>query len=216
MIARQSPLLASALPGWILILLLILILPACATLNKKECLNADWRSIGFEDGARGAKTSRIGQHREACAEYSIKPDLDAYRGGREQGLQSYCRPGNGYQVGLSGNSYNDVCPAALENDFVVAYKAGEKIYRLESDIRNLSRTLKQDEKALKALKEELSTVEAELVSNGVASKRRIELLAEVREKGKNQDKLENKIKNQELEMARLQGQVDSLKRESQY
>jgi len=61
------------------LLLLLLGLNGCATLNEKECINGDWRTIGLEDGLRGEKANRIGQHREACAEYAIKIDIDAYR-----------------------------------------------------------------------------------------------------------------------------------------
>jgi len=192
------------------------VLNGCATLNEKECLNADWRSIGFEDGTRGAKLSRIGQHREACAEYGIKPDLDAYRSGYGQGLKSYCRPRNGYHVGLKGSSYNDVCPAALEKNFLQGYSAGRTIYKLEVKIRGLSSQIKKQEKELEESKERLSQLEAELVSDGVNSKRRLELLGEVRELGKEQGQLENQIKSMGMDMARLQGQVDGLKANSPY
>ena len=32
---------------------LLALLAGCATLNKNECLRADWYAIGLEDGARG-------------------------------------------------------------------------------------------------------------------------------------------------------------------
>ena len=196
--------------------MILLLQAGCATLNEEECLNADWRSIGCEDGARGARPSRIGQHRQACAEYAIQPDLDAYNAGHKQGLKTYCRPGNGYHAGLKGSSYNNVCPAALERGFLQAYKAGHHIYKLETQIRSLAGQIKKEEKELDEVKTQLGQLEAELVSDGVSSQRRIELLAEVREQGKAQGKLENQIKTLGLDMARLQGQVEGHRAESTY
>lgn len=200
----------------LLLLLALLSLAGCATLNESECVNGDWRSIGFEDGARGATVSRIGHHRKACAEYAIKPDFDAYNRGHEQGLQSYCRPRNGYSTGRRGKTYHGVCPATLEPDFLMAYKAGHKIYTLEVKIRKLNRLIKKEQKQLKSMNRQLSSLEAELVSNGVGTQRRVELLSELRGLSKEQGKLENQIKHLTLDQAKLHGQVDSLKTESLY
>ena len=49
---------AAALAGW------LLFTTGCATMGKDECLSADWRTIGFEDGAGGYPASRIGQYRQ--------------------------------------------------------------------------------------------------------------------------------------------------------
>ena len=32
---------------------LVFLLPGCASLNREECVSADWFAIGLEDGARG-------------------------------------------------------------------------------------------------------------------------------------------------------------------
>jgi len=199
-----------------LLLLPVLMLSACATLNEKECANGDWRSIGFEDGSRGAAAGRIGQHREACAEYAVKPDLDAYTRGRNQGLEGYCRPHNGYNAGRKGKIYQGVCPDTLESDFLIAYRTGRDIYTTEADIRKLSRTIKKQQQELEELNQLLISLEAELVSNGVGSKRRIELLAEIRGLSKEQGTMENNIKNLELDKAKLEGQVDTLLANSPY
>ena len=51
---------------------------SCATLNKDECLTADWYQIGYEDGAKGYPLSRIGKHRKACAKHGVTPDMPPY------------------------------------------------------------------------------------------------------------------------------------------
>ena len=95
----------------------------CATLNESEWRNADWRTIGFEDGARGASASRIGEHREACAGHDIAPDLTAYRQGRDEGLRQYCRVQNGFRLGEQGKAYTGVCPEDVESAFQAAYES---------------------------------------------------------------------------------------------
>ena len=74
--------------------LLVLVLSACATLSKNECLNADWYHLGTQDGAAGYPQGRLLEHYEACAEYGIRPDDTKYLTGRSDGLVTYCQPAN--------------------------------------------------------------------------------------------------------------------------
>ena len=111
--------------GWICA---SLALAGCATLSKDECLMVDWRTVGYEDGVAGRTGDRIGQHRKACADHGVRPDLDAYQAGRTVGLREYCQPRNGYQVGVSGAGYGGPCPADLAPGFMAAYDAGRELY----------------------------------------------------------------------------------------
>ena len=106
----------------------LLLLAGCATLSKEECLMVDWRTVGYEDGVAGRTGDRIGQHRKACADHGVRPDLDAYQAGRAAGLREYCHPRNGYQVGVSGAGYGGPCPADLAPAFMAAYDAGRELY----------------------------------------------------------------------------------------
>lgn len=107
-----------------------LLLSACSTttLNEDECRMVDWRTLGYEDGVAGHSGERISAHRKACAEHGIRPDLDAYRAGRADGLREYCQPHNGYRAGTSGAVYYDSCPPDLAPGFVVAYESGRQLY----------------------------------------------------------------------------------------
>ena len=115
-----------------------LILCGCATLTPEECQYADWRGIGYEDGVEGKDMSILGRHREACAKVGVTPDLDAYRDGRAEGLRIFCEPGNGYRLGREGRSYNGVCPADLEREFLAAHAEGMVIFNLESDVQSVA------------------------------------------------------------------------------
>ena len=98
----------------LLIALSTLLLGACAAkMSKDECRTVDWRTVGYEDGVAGQPGDRIGEHRRACAEYGVTPDLNAYLAGRTAGLREYCQPHNGYRAGANGYTYFDTCPADL-------------------------------------------------------------------------------------------------------
>ncbi len=92
-----------------------LTLAACANgMNSAECVTADWRAIGYEDGAQGRGTGSFGARRKACAEHGVTPDFQAYMAGRYKGLAQFCRPQNGYRLGTKGYRYTGVCPVELE------------------------------------------------------------------------------------------------------
>ena len=112
---------------------------ACSTLNKSECLTANWNTVGYGDGTKGYKASRISQHRSACAEYGVAPDLKAYTAGRNQGLDQYCIPLTGYNKGLSGYAYNGVCSGKNERAFADALNYGLIIYKANRRLSSLKR-----------------------------------------------------------------------------
>jgi hypothetical protein len=158
----------------------LMVISGCATLGKDECLNADWRSIGYEDGARGYSGSHIGNHRKACAKYGVVPNLDQYEEGRLKGLREYCTPRNGYRLGIRGKRYNGVCPTDLDPAFRYAMQDGRKIYVLEKEVQQKKHELKKAYKDLDALEMKLSDKEAELIKPGVRPRRRKYLLDEFR------------------------------------
>lgn len=123
------------------IVVLTLALGGCATLNEDECVTADWRTIGFEDGREGRLTSYVGAHREACAEHGVTPNLDAYLTGHAQGITEHCQPENGFQLGLHGRAYRGECPAGLEAAFVARHADGYVLYERRVEIDELRREI---------------------------------------------------------------------------
>ena len=65
----------------------ISLLTGCASMNKAECINADWKQIGFEDALSGRPMSRISDHRSACAQHDIVPDQSQYAVTFDEGLK---------------------------------------------------------------------------------------------------------------------------------
>lgn len=193
-----------------------LLATGCATLNESECRNADWRTIGFEDGARGASASIIGEHREACADHGISPDLAAYRQGRNEGLRQYCRAQNGFRLGERGVAYNGVCPADVEAEFQAAYEAGKRLHDASSRVRYTQSRIRNKELQLSQLKRTRQSKQAQLVSPGVSAARRAELLAETLEAARDQGAIEKEIDALKRELEEQREQLAQVKESSPY
>jgi len=157
------------------------VLSGCATLGKDECLYADWRTIGYEDGAHGFSASRIGSHREACAKHGIAPDFDLYEQGRLKGLGEFCTLQKGYGLGVSGKPYNNVCPELLEPDFLDGYSQGKIVYGAQTEVKRLKSDLKKMYRELNGVTQKLGEFENELVrDNSIGPRRRKYLLEEIK------------------------------------
>ena len=166
--------------AFVAMLAILMFMSGCASLGKDECLNADWRTIGYEDGTRGYSGSRIASHRKACAKHGVTPDLDKYEEGRLLGLREYCAPSNGYRLGARGNTYNGVCPPDLAPAFSRAIQEGRKLYVLKRETQQQKHELQKAYKDLDELKIELADKEAELIKSHVSPRRRKQLLNELR------------------------------------
>lgn len=139
---------------------------ACATLSEGECRTANWYELGRLDGANGQPRSRLNNHAEACGEYGIIPNPEAYFEGRDDGLARYCTPQNGFEVGRSGGSYQGVCPPGDESGFLAGYRDGRAIHQVAQELANVER--------------DIDRLENRLASDGVDEDERRALRLEIR------------------------------------
>ncbi|MDH4150940.1 MAG: DUF2799 domain-containing protein [Betaproteobacteria bacterium] len=169
---------------------LALALQGCGStsMSKNECLTADWYAIGYESGIRGQREAQISQHRKACAEHGITPDLARFLQGRDVGLQRYCEPRNGYRLGRNGTNYDGICPQRLDGEFTSAYRAGRELYDTEQNINRYGRRIGNLQSDLNALNDDLNRKQSEIIAPGTLPARRALLLTEIIE-------LRDKIKN---------------------
>ncbi|NIW23465.1 MAG: DUF2799 domain-containing protein [Gammaproteobacteria bacterium] len=165
----------------ILASLITLALSGCATMNEQQCLVSDWRSVGFEDGARGRPVETIGSYRQACTKHGVSPDLESYRSGHAEGVESFCQPVKGFNYGRSGTAYRGVCPADLEYSFLAAYNEGRQLHQLEAALRTADSQIAQRKRALESIRAEIADTEAALIAEGVSAPDRIILLNETKE-----------------------------------
>jgi hypothetical protein len=103
-------------------------LAGCASMSKKDCQNADWRTIGYNDGARGIYFTNLESYRKRCSEYQITPDANAYQTGWNQGIRSYCTSDNGYRAGVAGQAFQNICPADVAPGYRVGWQQGIRQY----------------------------------------------------------------------------------------
>ena len=130
------------------LLSLLLALAGCATLDKDECRNANWTAIGLEDGAQGRGIERVGDHRRACAEHNVQPDLDRYTAGRNEGLKTFCTYDRGYRHGLNGNAYSGACPEPMQKDFLAGYGRGKEIHSLDKRLEEVNMEIRKTKSGL--------------------------------------------------------------------
>ena len=139
-------------------ILIVLALAGCGggAMEEAECMTADWRAIGYEDGAQGYGPEQLAVRRKACAEYGVAANFEAYMVGRDEGLVYYCRPQNGYNVGNSGYRYGGQCPPHLEPGFMTAHADGFGLYQRRAQMQNIGKRLSYSRRRSQELEYELA------------------------------------------------------------
>jgi len=164
----------------ILLSLVVIGLSGCASMSGDECATSDWSAVGYEDGSRGYTTDRFGAHRKACAKHGITADFQAYQQGRAQGLVEFCQPSKGFDLGASGGRYNAVCSADLEPEFLDAYRVGQQLYTLRSNVSYANSEIYARERELASISESVRDAEALLIGADTSTEDRILLLADLK------------------------------------
>jgi hypothetical protein len=167
----------------------MLALSGCAGMSQQACVVSDWRTVGFEDGAAGLSAASIGRYRQACAEHGVSPDLETYRAGHAEGVENYCRPAQGFEAGRRGATYQGVCPAGLETEFLPAYNSGRRLFELEAAVRNVDARVASNNRSQEQIKKELTEAGVKVASSEMTTEDRVKLVARVAELGVKQGQL---------------------------
>ncbi len=135
----------------------LLVLASCQSLSKDECIAADWRVIGEQDGSEGREPqNRFGQHVKACERAGIIPNQTLWNEGYQQGLFNFCTPLRGLSHGQAGQTYSNVCPPALEAGFLSGYQLGLEESRKKADIRGHENTISRKEAEIRDIRKQIS------------------------------------------------------------
>ena len=189
------------------VLAAIVMLSGCAGMSEQACLVTDWRSVGFEDGIAGRSAGNVGSYRQACSRHGVTPDLAAYRAGHDDGVQAYCRAGNGFEVGRRGSRYQGVCPANLEPDFLAAYNDGRQLYELESAVRIIENQIAAAHRRNEELTQALLAAGVTIIADETPSEQRAELLASTAVWTTEKIQLTEQISELEIELAIRQSEL---------
>ena len=122
------------------------ILVSCQTLSKEECVAADWRVIGEQDGAAGhSPQQRFGDHVKACDKAGIVPDQTLWNQGYQVGLKRFCTPLSGLAHGQKGGAYANICPTETASAFLEGYNIGRKQHTKNSEITSIKNSIRRSE-----------------------------------------------------------------------
>lgn len=206
MAIRTRPLCVAALLAGVAT---VLVSCSSSTLSKEECRTVDWRTIGYEDGVAGRSGERIGEHRRACAEYGVAPDLNAYRAGREEGLREYCQPHNGYRAGVSGAPYYDSCPAELAPAFVTAYQSGRELYVRERRVADADAAIAYRRREVARLESRIADRAITAITDEATPAERTDAVLDTKHAAERIGRLKSEIAKLERDRARYQQELES-------
>lgn len=179
------------------------------TLSKNECMAMDWRTLGFEDGARGHPASRIGVHRKACGEHGVAADFDAYQAGRSEGLLEFCTAANGYRIGAAGGQYAGVCPVEREGEFLRAFSEGHEAYVLRSRVNSTSSQLSAQRRELERLEKAMVKSSAAAVDEETTREERVKAVAETAKLAEQVGKTKTELRQLEQRLTQQQEELDA-------
>ena len=111
-------------------LVVLLVLSGCSTINKLECRKANWKQVGLDDGNKGLP-SMLDEYERSCLKNKIIPDGDEYREGHKIGVAQYCTEENGYILGEIGKQCCDKLNILFNHHSL--WDFGRKIVRQMSD-----------------------------------------------------------------------------------
>lgn len=162
-------------------------------MSSDECATSDWTAVGYEDGTRGYSSDRFGAHRKACAKHGIPADFAAYQQGRSRGLVEFCQPARGFNLGASGGQYQGVCPADQEAGFLDAYRVGQQLYALRSNVNAANSQIYARQRELDDIDVTMRSKEALLIAAETTTQDRVLLLADLKRLSERSGELEAEI-----------------------
>ena len=170
------------------------VMTGCAGMSKDECLYADWRAIGYEDGAAGQPVSAVSERRSTCARKAgVTVDMAEYTAGRAQGLDLYCQPSRAFAIGADGQRYHGVCAGPGEAAFTAAYQAGRQLFDLERQVAEIEDDIRQARADLRNVEQYITDAEAGLIAPETTVEDRVQLVADLKTYSEDKGNIETAI-----------------------
>ena len=188
----------------------LLLLGGCAStgMSEAECRMAEWRAVGFEDGARGLGAESIGVHRTACAEHGVAPRFDEYLAGHAQGLETYCHPQNGSELGARGHRYTGVCPEHLEGPFLDAHEQGFGLYERRGRLQDVRRRLGASRRRSNEVEHLLVEKTTKLIAPELSRPERATVAVQLKQLAEERGRLETSIRHLEIEIVEAEEEYE--------
>lgn len=113
----------------------IFVLSACTLVSQDDCVVTNWHEQGVIVGTAGMSEYEARRNYESCGVAKPVSDRNSYIAGYREGLNAYCTEANGFQTGVEGFIYQDVCPEEAEESFLIGYRAGSDLFLADYDLR---------------------------------------------------------------------------------
>ncbi|MEM7215790.1 MAG: DUF2799 domain-containing protein [Pseudomonadota bacterium] len=186
---------------------ILLLLASCQTLSKEECIAADWRVIGEQDGAAGyAPQQRFGDHAKSCEKAGVVPNQSLWNEGYQLGLRRFCTPLSGLAHGQKGGQYQNVCPTELAGGFVSGYSLGLEQHNRTNELNSIKRRISTAERTV--------ANNQDLIREGKIDQAEGE--ANIRTNQRLINDLNRELGRKEAEKYRIDGQVEDFRLDQQF
>ncbi|MBS3797849.1 MULTISPECIES: DUF2799 domain-containing protein [unclassified Pseudoalteromonas] len=139
-----------------LIIMMLALLSGCSSISQQQCERGDWFDIGFGHGQQGRTLANGKNIIYDCLEYGVRPTLEDYKRGHQEGLKDYCEPENAFTQGLNGRDYNPICRS---EEFRLAWQQGHDRYVVNRHRNEISSRLNQIDDELKHIHWQLHSEE---------------------------------------------------------
>lgn len=157
----------------------------CASMSPEECKTANWVEVGYSDATAGQASSRIQDHREACADSGVQVNFENYLAGFERGLPVYCTATSGFNKAASGYDYPSQCDRVKYPAVGEGFSAGAEVYRLTLSRQELERERERKKRQSIELGDQIQALQSQLNADKKANKanyeqrRRLDTLQEL-------------------------------------
>jgi len=183
-------------------------LSGCNSMSAQECLATDWRTVGYEDGVNGYAGDRIGRYRNACSEHGVTPNLAEYQTGRDQGLQEFCKPANGFRVGAHGGGYSGVCPQDLDQQFAEAYHSGRQLHSLRSRVGSTQDQIYSMRSEMDQIDRNLVSIGAQIIDPTTTNEQRAQLVLDSKHMAERKGEIKARIPQLEADLVVYQRELE--------
>ena len=192
-----------------------LALAGCETgppMTPAQCSVADWRAVGYHDGASGRAPERFVALQQACAAAGMGADQTLYMRGRDEGLVAYCQPERGFRLGLEGNGYSGVCPADLDVAFRYAHEDGKRAYAVLRALHSAESTISSLRNDRDEIDHKIDANEAGLIASQTNEERQRHRDELIRLRD-DRNRLDGRIRDAEDDQRNRDGDVSRLRRD---
>ena len=181
------------------------------SVTEHQCRAGDWQTIGYRDGVAGVDKSRLLAHQEACGEFSIVPDRDAYLMGWNEGIPLFCTHANGYSAGERGATRNLVCDREASEGFGAGYEQGREIFIALSQVNAIRNQIAAGEGRLLVIEDEMLAVTSAQLEPSLTAQDRVALLADLKRLADEKARLQSELPYLVADLDEAQNKLERLR-----